>query len=241
MAPAYFYYFQSYQKALSQRNTLLKQIRDRGKDRELLSVFDRQLAANGALILAKRQEILDRLAPLARLAHRRLTGGGEELALRYEGGLDAKTMRREENGAIENQILAILTEERERDIARGSTGFGPQRDDIAVEIGGDDVRVYGSQGQQRTAVLALKIAELELMKGQRGEYPLFLLDDVLSELDHSRREELFSLVNKRVQTFITGTEKQYFPVEGRFSPCGRAILWRRTNKKRARACNLERF
>ncbi len=216
IAPAYFYYFQAYQKALSQRNTLLKQIRDRSKDQELLAVFDRQLATNGALILSKRQEILDRLAPLARLAHRKLTDGKEELLLRYQGGLETKTMRKGDIGEIENEILVKMKAERKNDIARGSTGFGPQKDDIIVQVDGDDIRSYGSQGQQRTAVLALKIAELELMKGQRGEYPLFLLDDVLSELDRPRREQLLNIVSGKVQTFITGTERHQFPMAGRF-------------------------
>lgn len=216
IAPAYFYYFQAYQKALTQRNTLLKQIRDKGKGGELLVVFDQQLAVNGALILCKRQEVLDRLAPLARLAHRKMTNGQEELLLRYEGGLETKAMRKGDTKEIETIILAKLKEDRGKDIGRGSTTFGPQKDDIIVQVDGDDIRAYGSQGQQRTAVLALKIAELELMKGQRGEYPLFLLDDVLSELDRPRREQLLSLVSGKVQTFITGTERQQFPMEGQF-------------------------
>lgn len=214
IAPAYFYYFQSYQKALTQRNTLLKQIRDKGKDKELLLVFDQQLAANGALILTKRQEVLDRLAPLARLSHRRLTGGKEELYLAYQSSLEIKILRKANIEEIKNQIMAILKENREEDIRRGSTGFGPQKDDMIVQVGGDDIRAYGSQGQQRTAVLALKIAELELMKGQRGEYPLLLLDDVLSELDRPRREQLLGSVSGRVQTFITGTEPLNLPMEG---------------------------
>ena len=104
----------------------------------------------------------------------------------------------------------MLQDLRKEDIRRGTTTFGPHRDDISFTVNGDDVKKFGSQGQQRTATLALKIGELELMKGQRGEYPILLLDDVLSELDQDRRTALIGVVNEKIQTFITGTKEQDF-------------------------------
>ena len=216
MAPESYGCLQRYQKILRQRNTLLKAMREGKKAEELLLAFDQQLAEYGALILWKRKEALDRLLPLVRLAHRKITDGNEELLLANEGGLEEKDEVLYKKGDLrqwQEAYLTLLKDNRAADILRGNTSFGPHRDDIVFYINGDHIKKYGSQGQQRTAVLALKIGELELMKGQRGEYPLLLMDDVLSELDIKRREALLGVVNRRIQTFITGTKKQDFPWE----------------------------
>lgn len=214
MSPQSYDTFQRYQKTLRQRNNVLKTLREGKTSKELLKVFDLQLAEYGSMILWKRKEALDRLLPLVRLAHRKITDGNEELLMAYEGGIskyDALLYKKGQRQDWQKRYFDILEETAKEDILRGMTGFGPHRDDIHFYINGNHLKKYGSQGQQRTAVLALKISELELMKGQRGEYPIFLLDDVLSELDQNRREALLGVVNEKVQTFITGTKKQEFP------------------------------
>ena len=203
-APSSQVIFHRYQKALRQRNAVLKGGFSRAAA-ELLNAYDLQLAENGAMILIRRKEILERLQPLVRLAHRRITGGSEELRLTYEGGLESFFEKKHPFESWRDGFLERLKAARETDFQRGFTSFGPHRDDIRFFINDDDIRRFGSQGQQRTASLALKIGELELMKGQRGEYPILLLDDVLSELDESRREALISVINGKVQTFVTDT------------------------------------
>lgn len=207
-APESHIVFSRYNKALKQRNNLLKEMRE-GRDlSDILNAYDRQLAENGAFILIRRKDLLERLQPMVRLSHRRVTGGSEELLLTYEGGIEGYSEKKHS----QQQWLAAyeekLKETRKEDIRRGATTFGPHRDDIRFYLNGDDIRRFGSQGQQRTASLALKIGELELMKGQRGEYPVLLLDDVLSELDEHRREALIEVINGKVQTFVTDTGSQ---------------------------------
>ncbi|MEG1822341.1 MAG: DNA replication/repair protein RecF [Clostridiales bacterium] len=213
MSPKSYVYFQKYQKILRQRNNILKEMREGKKNKEVLKAFDIQLAECGTYILFQRKEAIDRLLPLTRLCHRKITGGKEELILEYKGGLeviDPILYKKADIKLWQEAYSEILKERLPMDIARGNTSFGPHRDDIIFYVNGDNVKKYGSQGQQRTATLALKIAELELMKGQRGEYPILLLDDVLSELDAKRREALIGVVNEKVQTFITGTKSQDF-------------------------------
>lgn len=209
-APESHVLFNRYQKALKQRNALLKTV-PYSQCREMLAAYDRQLAENGSLILIRRKDVLERLLPLVRLAHRRITGGSEELLLEYEGGIPGFQEKKHTFDQWRDAFLDELERCREADFQRGFTTFGPHRDDIRFFINGDDIRHFGSQGQQRTASLALKIGELELMKGQRGEYPVLLLDDVLSELDEKRREALISAINGKVQTFVTdtGSEKLF--------------------------------
>lgn len=200
--------FSRYHKALKQRNNLLKEMREGRDCGDVLAAYDRQLAENGAAILIRRRDLLERLKPLVRLAHRRVTGGSEELILSYEGGIEGFSERKQSFEEWREAYSVLLKETRSEDIRRGATCFGPHRDDIRFCLNGDDIRRFGSQGQQRTASLALKIGELELMRGQRGEYPILLLDDVLSELDEHRREALIEVINGKVQTFVTDTGSQ---------------------------------
>ncbi|MBQ2764654.1 MAG: DNA replication/repair protein RecF [Firmicutes bacterium] len=209
-APESHVLFSRYQKALKHRNMLLKNYEYR-HCKDMLAAYDQQLAECGALILIRRKDVIERLLPLVRLAHRRITDGNEELLLDYEGGIPGFFEKKHTFDQWKDAFLEKLEECREADFQRGATTFGPHRDDIRFFINGDDIRHFGSQGQQRTASLALKIGELELMKGQRGEYPVLLLDDVLSELDEKRREALISAINGKVQTFVTdtGSEKLF--------------------------------
>lgn len=195
MSKAYFYLLGRYNKILSQRNRLLKS--GRATD-DVLDVWDAQLAAEGAKIVQQRRAYVERLHAHAREAHGYLSDGQEALSLEYEGFAG--------DGAaeIETNFAAELRRNRERDKTLCFTSCGIQKDDIAVRVGDIDVRAYGSQGQQRTAALSLKVAEMELHYAQSGEYPVLLLDDVLSELDPVRQRKLIER-SKRYQTVLTCT------------------------------------
>lgn len=198
MNKKYFYSLQRYKKILSQRNSLLK---DENKDliRDTLPVWDVQLAKEAAVIVKERNEFLRLLAPFSKEAHSFITDGAENLEVaagyRYDGGLDT----------IAGQILSDLKESIEKNIVLGYTTVGPHRDDLKIKINGEDVKTYGSQGQQRTAALSLKLAELEVFNFRFHEYPVLLLDDALSELDESRRRRVLDRT-AGVQTIITCTE-----------------------------------
>lgn len=208
--PSYYRQLLRYQHILLQRNNLLKDIRERRAQSDYLDVWDEQLAVLAAAVTAKRIDALKKLNMLANLMHRKITDGKEILALSYSvQKSDMAIPISEKEQAV--WFLARLNEMRQQDIARGSTGVGPHRDDLILSVNGQDLKVYGSQGQQRTGALALKLAELEFIKSETGEYPVLLLDDVMSELDASRREHLLAFIKNRIQTFITATDATYFP------------------------------
>lgn len=192
----YFFTLQQYQKALTQRNDLLKLIAREGKGEETMEIWELQLAKAGASLTMQRREFADFLSENARDIHGRLTKEQEVLEIAYESSLEGTRKEREE------QLFESLQKNRQRDIRFGSTSTGPHRDDLTVRINGADARTDASQGQRRTAVLAMKLAELKLMEEMSGEAPLLLLDDVFSELDGSRRDMLQEYIG-RVQTFIT--------------------------------------
>jgi len=199
----YFYALQKYKKILSQRNNLLKDV-DREMIIDTLPVWDVSLAKAGAKIIAMRNDYIKLLSPFATDAHLAITGGEEELSVegdyKYEG----------DESEIESQLLADYKERMEKDLELGYTTIGPHRDDLKIKIGGTDVRTYGSQGQQRTASISLKLAETEIFKEKFGEYPTLILDDAMSELDKRRRERLLYLAGK-MQTLITCTEPDVIP------------------------------
>lgn len=195
----YFYNLSRYNKALSQRNRLLKS----GKaDADILFVWDDQLAAAGADITAARRDYAQTLAAHVSLAHQYLTDGRENLIISYEGVTGATAAE------IKQEHLRLLATDRVRDIRNGYTGEGAHKDDIKITVNGVDIRAYGSQGQLRTAALALKLAEIEVFKSTSGEYPVLILDDVLSELDETRARKLIERVSD-MQAFITGTDFPY--------------------------------
>jgi DNA replication and repair protein RecF len=183
-----------YNKVLFQRNNLLK---EGNFDPELLDVFSQQLVEAGSLIIEKRSSMLTRLNLLSKLLQRRLTELKESLSLKYEPSFPIE-------GDVKNAFHKALKEAFPEEKNKGYTLIGPHRDDFSMYIDDIDVRTYGSQGQQRTVVLALKLAELEFLKSESGEYPILLLDDVFSEIDDIRRRKLFEIVRQnRVQTFIS--------------------------------------
>lgn len=195
-----------YDHILKQRNNLLKSIRDgKSTDREMLSVWDEQLAAVGSKIILKRIEVIDKLKILARLSQRKITEGRENLELDYDISLNNFSKKLGE-AELRELFIDSLIAKRDQEISRGYTVIGPHRDDIILKVNEMDLRKYGSQGQQRTAALSLKLAELEFMKSETGEYPILLLDDVFSELDGLRRKALINIIADKIQTIITATD-----------------------------------
>lgn len=195
--PPYFYMLQQYQQALSQRNTLLKTIQREGRGMETMPVWEAQMAALGAKLVAERRRFVAILAEKVASIHGELTQGGEELTVRYATFCDAS-----DAAELENALLSALERGRERDLKAGTTLTGPHRDDLVLTLGGREIRSYGSQGQQRTSVLSLKLAELAIMTDITSEAPILLLDDVFSELDTSRRRMLEKSIGS-VQTLVT--------------------------------------
>jgi len=189
--PVYYSDLGNYKKVLRQRNILL---RERNTDKNLYAVFDEALSDYGIRIVEERKKFTERLLLISKDIHSKVSEGKEELKLEYE----TKTFSREEYNNL-------LKESFEKDLHRGFTGVGPHKDDLKIEINNTDIRSYGSQGQQRTAALSMKLAEIGLIKQETGKNAVLLLDDVLSELDRNRQRYLIDAM-KDVQVFITATE-----------------------------------
>ena len=204
MSSKYLYDASQYRSLLQQRNKYLKQLKyGQQHDQVLLDVLSDQLAAYGAEIVVARYRFLQQLEKLAADLHYQISLNAEKLRLVYATQLHV-TAETTVDGAYQ-QLLTIYQENKRREIDQGSTMFGPQRDDLRFMVNGKNVHSFGSQGQQRTTALAVKLAEIDLMKEQTGEYPLLLLDDVLSELDTIRQTHLLTAIQNKVQTFLTTT------------------------------------
>ncbi len=188
----YFYNYINYNKALEQRNTLLKQIASDNKLKDTLDIWDDYIIQYGTEVIKERQHFIDRLNEIVKVIHDHLTGGREKIEIKYE-----------KNVSIED-YEKVLQKKRDIDMRYQSTQTGPHRDDMCFYINGIDVRTYGSQGQQRTAALSLKLAEIELVKSIINDTPVLLLDDVMSELDSNRRNYLLESI-KDIQTVVTCT------------------------------------
>ena len=198
LRPAYFYALQRAQRALNQRNALLKEIAKQPSLMPTLDAWDEQLAAAGGEIAENRRQAIEILSETAAKTHATLTNGREALTLRYVSQVAGAANPQE-------TLLARMRAARGEDLRRLTTTVGVHRDDIAIAIDGKDARTFASQGQQRSAVLALKLAQLDLAWKERGEAPILMLDDVMSELDPSRRRQLLERID-RVQTFVTCTD-----------------------------------
>lgn len=198
--PGYFYNLHQYNKVLMHRNNLLKSIKYDNSLIKTLEIWDEQMSQFGSYIISYRLEFIKKISMLAKLLHRKITDGNEELSINYSTRFKEVSNREE----IKIGIYKKLNEKRQLDIQRGTTSVGPHRDDIDFYINDIDVKTFGSQGQQRTAALSLKLSELEFMKSECSEYPVLLLDDVLSELDIKRQNYLLENL-KNVQTILTCT------------------------------------
>ena len=189
-----------YNKILEQRNNLLKN-RDIEVVLETLPVWDAQLCKYAAIVAKSRADYISKLQPLAAEAHSYLTDGAEELSL----APDRKYADTEEE--IEKRLFSELSDNYDRDIRLGFTASGPHRDDLDVKIDGVSAKNFASQGQTRTAALAIKLAEVSVFKEACGEYPVLILDDVMSELDLPRRKKLVGRTDG-LQTIITCTHAE---------------------------------
>ena len=193
-----------FRHVLEQRNALLRQLRASGADLDQLAGFTRELVSNGARIQVARAELVRALVPHGREALAQI-GDGEELGLRYvpDGGMDPDG----DSAAAEAALADTLARRHDEEIARGATLAGPHRDDVELLIGGRPARSAASQGQQRSIVLALKLAEVRHIASRASVMPVLLLDDVLSELDPGRRHDLIDgLAAAGLQTLITSSE-----------------------------------
>ena len=214
-SPAYYGELLRYTRILKQRNAVLKDIRERLAAPDDLSPWDAQLARSAAYIVTRRIAAVAQLGALSARVQAVLAAG-EELALAYEiAGAGAEDFAEDDmTEALHVWYNKMLCEGRARDIARAATGVGPHLDDLVLRVGGMSLRSYGSQGQQRTGALALKLAELFYLQENIGEAPILLLDDVMSELDADRRRALLDFIrHEHIQTFITATDAAYFPTE----------------------------
>jgi len=190
-----------YARVLAQRNALLAALRAGRGSRSSLPAWDRELAGAGLVLREQRAQALELLAePFA--ARAAALGCGGEVTLRYRPRTRAKDAE---------ELMAELAERLSADLERGFTGHGPHRDEVALQRDGRDLRTYGSQGEQRLALLALLLAELSLLAQERGETPLMLLDDVMSELDSERRELLASELRSWGQSVIATTDLAHVP------------------------------
>ena len=198
----------AYQRAVEQRNRLLK---EDDPNLALLDAWDASVALGGATLLLARLRLFDRLVPKVCDIYAQICDG-EELSCTYECtlGEDVSGMARDELTA---RFLDRLANGRRDDLRRQQTLVGPHRDDLSFMLNGRDARTYGSQGQQRSVVLAWKMAEVGLAAEILGEQPLLLLDDVMSELDERRRAAVVGFVQGGIQTVVTTTNLGYFPPE----------------------------
>lgn len=205
-SPVYFMDLLRYNKIIEQRNVLLKKIRDEYTNPNELDLWDTQLAAAADRVLSKRLSSVRTLNQLAQDIHENISAHKETLSVAYEmRGLDSES-------DIAESFFKLLRLKRDDDIRNGSTSRGPHGDDLKFLINGKELKLYGSQGQLRTAALSLKLSELQFLKSETGEYPLLLLDDVMSELDAERRELLLGFLSReKIQTLITATDRAYFP------------------------------
>lgn len=226
--PSYARVLSEYNQALTQRNALLKALNERGGNSDQLQVWDEALVKFGAQIILWRIQAVQEIERFASRVHHELTRGTEILRLAYEPAYDPLPKPNGQLGLkidtvidrsslelneIQEGFLARLKQIRAEEIARGVTTIGPHRDDLRFIINKADVSDYGSRGQLRTTLLALKLAEVEWMKARTGEWPVILLDEVMAELDVNRRADLLKYVNKDQQVLFTTTDLSLFSPE----------------------------
>lgn len=192
--PKYYYNLVQYNKILNERNVILK---NRNLDKEILDIYDIQLANYGYHIVIDRINYINKLNFYGKDVHREISSGKENIEFRY-----ISTIKELEN--IKVNFYETLKKNRKKDIEKGITSIGPHRDDFIVLINDIDTKSFGSQGQQRSAVLTMKFSSLKIIKEITSEYPVLLLDDVLSELDFNRKRYILSTIGE-IQTIITCT------------------------------------
>ena len=193
--PGYVNEINTYKRVLQQRNAYLK---EESIEDDVMDIWDEKMVMSGSRIIRMRREFIEKLSVISGDIHRSISGGREELEIEYHTDIDSP-------GNEEEVFSNILRRERNRDRAYRMTGKGPHRDDIIISADGRELKKFGSQGQQRTAALALKLSEIKIVEEECGEKPVLLLDDVLSELDRERQRYLINNLGEN-QMFITTTD-----------------------------------
>ena len=195
LRPNYMHVLNLYLKTIEQRNNYLRQIKEEHKDENLLEIWDEKLAEYAIKIYEYRKEFIEKIIKKINIIHQNITNGEEEIELEYITECDDK-----------EKYLELLKQRRKLDIIKGFTTKGIHRDDFVIYINKKEIKIFGSQGQNRTAMLSLKLAELQVIYDEIGEYPILLLDDFMSELDRTRRKNFLENI-EGTQVIITGTEK----------------------------------
>lgn len=223
LKPIYKHNVNRYNRVLYQRNNLLKSNKSKNEILSLLDIFDIQLAKIGTEIIIYRRQFIDELSRLAEEIHSKLTQGEEILTLEYVSNIDYNNKSKI---GLENSFLTQLKSTVNKDLITGTTEIGPHRDDMLIKINNMGARSFASQGQQRTIVLSIKLSEVEIIKMDRGMYPILLLDDVFSELDEERRKYLTMSFN-HTQTIITSTDTLTLK---ELNPIDRSVFYIRDGK-----------
>lgn len=227
--PIYCRSLSQYNKVLDQRNALLRQIAEGLAKRDLLPIYTERLVRLGALLFCKRAEFLEFMTEKAHSIHyESLSERKETLRIVYKPKLSSKRVGNQsseaaisdwlmtnwgDETAVSQKFHTLLTQIQEHDIMRGSTTVGPHRDDWEIQLNSHAIGPFGSRGQQRSAILALKMAEIEWMQKNSGQKPILLLDDVVAELDATRRRSLLETVLQATQAIVTATEPTMFSTE----------------------------
>ena len=216
LQPEYYYTLQRYNMALRQRNALLKAVPFKADP--LLETWTEHLSKLGVKLMVNRAAFLQEVAAIAGEVHRELSSGKEELSLSYQPALPLTDLP-----VLQETLFTQLMDTAQKDSLRGgNTTLGPHRDDFSILVNDTDARVYGSQGQQRTAALSLKLSQLRLLTKTRGEAPILLLDDVLSELD-APRQQMLARSMAGCQTFLTCTQLAGLEASGFCPPADMAV------------------
>jgi DNA replication and repair protein RecF len=204
--PEYLYFSSKYRQVLQQRNNYLKQLQaGRSNDQLFLDVLSDQLAGQAAEVISRRLQLLQFLTEAASTAYRAISAASEELTVKYVPSV-AGISKEADTDRIYEQLRQAYAKNRPQELRLGTTLVGPHRDDLHFLLDGKDARQFASQGQQRTIALSMKLAEIDLMQKVTGEFPLLLLDDVMSELDQKRQGDLLNYIHGKTQTFITTTD-----------------------------------
>ena len=211
--PIYYDLLVKYNRVVQQRNKLLKEIRDNEGSSTQLQPWNKEFISLATAIAKKRQLALEKLKVIAGEIYASITGNKEILTIKYELKANNGELLYPENDFEDWEIFYTqkLAERERIDILRGNTGIGPHRDDIVLLLNDMSLKSFGSQGQQRSGALALKLSQLEYVRREIGEFPILLLDDVMSELDNSRRAQLLMFIDGKVQTFITVNDRELIP------------------------------
>ena len=224
--PGYTQALSEYNQAITQRNALLKQLGERGGDASQLGFWDELITSRGAVIIHARIQAVDEIETLMKRVHESLTGGKEVIRLLYQPSFDPITRPQgqftlpmestvDRSGfsvaQIQQGFMEKLQQCRGEEIARGVTTFGPHRDEIRIQSNGIDLGDFGSRGQIRTAILSMKLAEVDWLKCRTGQWPVLLLDETLAELDTDRRNYLLHYLDHAEQVLLTTTDFSMFP------------------------------